>query len=83
MKIAILEGDDIGLEVVPECVKVMKAAAAKSGLDIDWRPLPIGRRAHETHGHTMPPETVEGLKDVDGWIQGPIGHNAYPRNDPT
>ena len=29
-KIGILEGDDIGLEVVPECVKVMKAAAAKA-----------------------------------------------------
>ena len=26
MKIGILNGDDIGLEVVPECVKVMKAA---------------------------------------------------------
>jgi len=31
-KIGILEGDDIGLEVVPECVKVMKVAAAKAGL---------------------------------------------------
>jgi hypothetical protein len=28
LRIAILEGDDIGLEVVPEAVKVMKAAAA-------------------------------------------------------
>ena len=82
-KIGILEGDDIGLEVVPECVKVMKAAAEKSGLAIDWQPLPIGRRGHETHGHTMPQITVDALKDVDGWVQGPIGHNAYPRNDNT
>ena len=28
MKIGIMHGDDIGLEVVPEAVKVMKAAAA-------------------------------------------------------
>ena len=28
LRIGILEGDDIGLEVVPESVKVMKAAAA-------------------------------------------------------
>jgi 3-isopropylmalate dehydrogenase len=82
-KIGILPGDDIGLEVVPECVKVMKAAAAKTGLEVEWQALPIGRRAHETHGHTMPEETVEALKRVDGWILGPIGHNAYPRNDPT
>ena len=83
LKIAILEGDDIGREVVPEAVKVMKAAAAKTGLQVEWIPLPLGRKAHETHGHTMPDVTVEALKSIDGWLQGPIGHNAYPRNDPT
>ena len=83
LKIGILLGDDIGLEVVPEAVKVMKAAAGKVGLEVDWRPLPIGRKAHETHGHTLPPGTVEALQKVDGWLQGPIGHTAYPRNDPT
>ncbi|MBC7778494.1 MAG: isocitrate/isopropylmalate dehydrogenase family protein [Proteobacteria bacterium] len=83
MKIGILNGDDIGLEVVPEAVKVMRAAADRTGLVVDWLPLPIGRRGHETHGHTMPQETVDALKTVDGWLQGPIGHNAYPRSDPT
>ena len=34
MKIGVLLGDDIGHEVVPECVKVMKAAAARTGLAI-------------------------------------------------
>ncbi len=82
-KIGVLLGDDIGLEVVPEAVKVMKAAAAKAGLEIEWVPLPIGRKGHESHGHSMPDVTVETLKTVDGWLQGPIGHNAYPRNDPT
>ena len=83
LKIGILEGDDIGLEVVPEAVKVMKAAAAKTGLAIEWQALPIGRAGHEQHGHTMPDYTVERLKSMDGWICGPIGHGAYPRNDPT
>ena len=83
LKIGILEGDDIGLEVVPECVKVMKAAAGRAGLEVEWQPLPIGRKGHESHGHTMPQLTVDALAAVDGWIQGPIGHNAYPRNDPT
>ena len=83
LTIGILEGDDIGLEVVPECVKVMKEAAAKTGLAIDWRPLPIARAAHELHGHTIPPGTLETLDTFDGWILGPIGHREYPRNDPT
>ena len=36
LKIGILEGDDIGLEVVPECIKVIRAAARKAALDIEW-----------------------------------------------
>ena len=83
LKIGVLLGDDIGLEVVPETVKVMKAAAAAVGLDVEWHELPIGLKGHELHGHTMPRVTVEALETTDGFIMGPIGHNAYPRNDPT
>ena len=83
MKIGILLGDDIGLEVVPEAVKVMKAAASRSGLAIDWHPLPIGKAGHEMEGDTLPPTTEAALWNLDGWIMGPIGHAAYPRNDPT
>jgi 3-isopropylmalate dehydrogenase len=68
LKIGLLAGDDIGLEVVPECVKVMKAAAAREHLDIDWRPLPIGRRGHEEHGHTLPAVTEQALRELDGWV---------------
>ena len=83
MKIGILLGDDIGLEVVPECVKVMKAAVSRSGLTIDWRPLPIGKRGHEEHGDTLPAVTEKALHDLNGWVLGPIGHATYPRNDST
>ena len=76
MKIGILLGDDIGLEVVPECVKVMKAAAARTGLAIDWQPLPIGKSGHEQHGNTLPPVTEQALRGLDGWIMGPIGNAA-------
>ena len=83
MKIGILLGDDIGHEVVPECVKVMKAGAARTGLAIEWQQLPIGKHGHEHHGDTLPAVTEKALWALDGWIMGPIGHAAYPRNDPT
>jgi 3-isopropylmalate dehydrogenase len=83
LRIGILLGDDIGLEVVPEAVKVMKAAAKKAGLEVQWSDHPIGKRGHELHGHTMPQSTVEALEKTDGFLCGPIGHAAYPRNDPT
>ena len=83
LKIGILPGDDIGLEVVPEFVRVMKAAAAKAGLELQWQEFPIGRHGHDLHGNTMPQVTVDGLAKFDGWVLGPIGHGSYPRNDPT
>jgi 3-isopropylmalate dehydrogenase len=83
LKIGILLGDDIGHEVVPECVKVMKAGAARTGLAIEWQQLPIGKHGHERHGDTLPAVTEKALWELDGWIMGPIGHAAYPRNDPT
>ncbi|CAN5774217.1 isocitrate/isopropylmalate dehydrogenase family protein [soil metagenome] len=78
-RIGILNGDDIGHEIVPASVDIARAAAELHGVAIDWQPLAIGARALETHGHTLPPETMEGLETLDGWILGPIGHRAYPK----
>ena len=83
LKIGILNGDDIGLEVVPECVKAMRAAAQKTGLEIDWHPVPIGKKALDELGHTLPPGTLEKLDTLDGWVLGPIGHQAYPKGMPN
>ncbi len=77
--LGILNGDDIGHEIVPAAVAVTKAAAAKTGLEIDWRPMPIGRSALDTHGSTFPEGTMETLAKMDGFILGPIGHQAYPK----
>jgi 3-isopropylmalate dehydrogenase len=79
LAIGILEGDDIGHEVVPAAVAVAKVAAERFGVAIDWRPMPIGRRALDSHGSTLPEGTLETLGTLDGWILGPIGHRAYPK----
>ena len=79
LRIGILEGDDIGHEIVPAAVRVARAAAARHDVAIEWRALPIGRKALDTHGSTLPKETLETLPTLDGWILGPIGHRAYPK----
>ena len=83
LRIGILEGDDIGLEVVPETIKVMRAAATKSQLEIDWHPMPIGRKAYDETGYTLPPGTLDTLDTLDGWVLGPIGHQAYRKELPN
>ena len=79
LRIGILDGDDIGREIVPASVEIARAAAELHGVSIDWRPLAIGATALESHGHTLPPETMAALETLDGWILGPIGHRAYPK----
>lgn len=76
LKIGVMLGDDIGLEVVPETVKVMKAAADSVALGIEWQELPLGVLGHKLHGHTMPQYTVDALAKTDGFITGPIGHKS-------
>ena len=83
LQIGILLGDDIGLEVVPETIKVMRAAAKKTGLSVEWHDVPIGRKAYDELDYTMPPGTLEKLDTLDGWVLGPIGHQAYPKGKPN
>jgi 3-isopropylmalate dehydrogenase len=80
LKIGVLNGDDIGHEIVPATIRVMKAAARATGLEIAWTELPIGRKAFDELGTTMPDDTLDRLSALDGWVLGPIGHQAYPKH---
>ena len=79
LTLGVLEGDDIGHEIVPAAQTVAQRAAEAAGLVVDWRFLPIGRKALDEHGHTMPFDLLGTLATLDGWILGPIGHQAYPK----
>jgi 3-isopropylmalate dehydrogenase len=77
--IAVLEGDDIGPEIVPVAVDVLTAALAAAGVaDVVLHSLPIGAAAHARFGTTFPDRTKEALAEMHGVILGPIGHAAYP-----
>jgi 3-isopropylmalate dehydrogenase len=82
-KLGILKGDDIGLEIVPVAVSVLQAAVEPlPDVEIDWVELPIGYPSYLESGETLPQRTLDTLYDLDGWILGPVGHMAYPKDDP-
>lgn len=82
-RIGILKGDDIGLEIVPVAVQVLQAAVKKfEEIKIEWVELPIGYTSYKQTGETLPENTLNSLHGMDGWILGPIGHMAYPKDDP-
>ncbi len=76
-QLGILLGDDIGPEVVPEAIAVASAALDGAGAAVQWIDIPIGRAAFDATGTTMPADTLDRLAALDGWVLGPIGHQAY------
>jgi 3-isopropylmalate dehydrogenase len=40
-------------------------------------------KAYKELGYTLPPGTLEKLDTLDGWVLGPIGHQAYPKGLPN
>ena len=81
-EIGVMLGDDIGLEVVPEAVRVMAAAAEAAGVELRFTELPVGWSSYQESGDTLPERTLEALSGLEAFLLGPIGHAAYPKGDP-
>jgi 3-isopropylmalate dehydrogenase len=81
-KIAFLNGDGIGSEVVPSARSVMESTASKFGLSIELLDLPIGIEAYKNFGRTLPQSTVDTLRQCDGFVLGPLQAGSYGRSDP-
>jgi len=72
-KIAVLPGDGIGVEIVPEAVKVLQAVGKKFGMEFDFTEALIGGAAYDKVGHPLPPATLELCRRSDAVLLGAIG----------
>ncbi|MEO1710048.1 MAG: tartrate dehydrogenase [Pseudomonadota bacterium] len=78
MSIAVIAGDGIGTEVVPEGLRVLEAAARRFDLafefkDFDWS----CERYHKT-GKMMPDDGLDQLKVFDSIFLGAVGFPGVP-----
>ena len=76
--IAVIAGDGIGKEVMPEAIKVLEAVASKHDLDFkfdekDWS----CERYHKT-GAMMPEDGLASIKDHDSILLGAVGFPGVP-----
>ena len=72
-KIAVLAGDGVGREIVPEAVKVLKVVAEKFGHTFEFTPGDVGGQAIDTVGVPLPPETLTLAKQSDAVLLGAVG----------
>ena len=73
MKIAVLPGDGIGLEIITEALKVLNAL----GESFEMETAPVGGAGYEAKGHPLPEETLKIAKEADAILFGAVGDFKY------
>ncbi len=77
-RIAVIPGDGIGREVVPEGIRVLDAAAAKFGIDFEWTELDWSCEKYLKTGSMMPDDAFDILRDHDQIFLGAVGYPGVP-----
>ena len=78
LKIAVIPGDGIGWEVVPEGLKVLEAIGGRHGLDFQFTEFDWGcERFHKT-GRFMPDDGLAQLRKFDAIFLGAVGFPGVP-----
>jgi tartrate dehydrogenase/decarboxylase / D-malate dehydrogenase len=73
-KIAVIAGDGIGKEVMPEGLRVVAAAADKFGIKLDYTHFDWSCADYYLkHGQMLPPDWFETLKSFDAVYFGAVG----------
>lgn len=72
-KIAVLPGDGIGTEIVPEAIKALQAVGEKYNHEFEFTEALIGGAAYEAVGHPLPSSTIELCHKSDAVLLGAIG----------
>jgi 3-isopropylmalate dehydrogenase len=80
-RIAVIPGDGIGQEVVPEGVRMLELLDRQHGLGLTFETLDLGADRYLRDGTTMPPETMARLrKEFDAVYLGALGDPRVPTN---
>lgn len=78
LRLAVIEGDGIGHEVVPEGLKVLEAALEGSGTHVETTPFDLGAGRWQRTGETLTDEDMAALAQHDAILLGAVGDPDVP-----
>ncbi|MEJ2168880.1 MAG: tartrate dehydrogenase [Desulfobacterales bacterium] len=78
LNIALIPGDGIGREVVPEGVRVLEALATRHGFEVKFEAFPYGCNYYLKRGVMMPADGLNRLGDFDAILLGAVGDPEVP-----
>ena len=77
-RIAVVPGDGIGREVVPEGQRVLEAAGRRFGIAFRWEEYPWGCEYYASEGCMMPEDGIATLSGSDAIFLGAVGFPGVP-----
>ncbi len=77
-RIAVIAGDGIGKEVVPEGLRVLEAAATKHDLGFAFEYFDWSCETYRATGRMMPEDGLEQLRPCDSIFLGAVGFPGVP-----
>jgi 3-isopropylmalate dehydrogenase len=77
-RIGVIPGDGTGPEVVREGLKVLEAAAAKFGFELEKVEYDFGGERYKRTGEVLPDGAIEELRALDAIYLGAVGHPDVP-----
>src|SRR5260221_2906322 len=77
-KIAVIPGDGIGKEVVPEGLRVLEAAGRRFGLKFSCRHFDWSCETYAKTGKMMPDDGLDQLRPFDAIFLGSVGYPGVP-----
>jgi 3-isopropylmalate dehydrogenase len=72
-RIAVLPGDGIGPEVMPQALQALEAIAKQFGHSFEFRHADVGGCAIDKTGRPLPDETLKLAKESDAILLGAVG----------
>ena len=73
LRIALIPGDGIGTEVIPEGVRILEAAGKKHSIDYQWQEFDWSCERYLETGRMMPEDGIEQLRPFDAIYLGAVG----------
>jgi 3-isopropylmalate dehydrogenase len=77
IRLAVIPGDGIGVEVTAEALKVLQAALPQD-VKVEGTEYDLGARRYHATGETLPEEVLAELEDYDAILLGAIGDPSVP-----
>ena len=77
-RIAVIPGDGIGMEVVPETLTILEAVAAACGIQFQFEHYDYSCAYYQRHGAMMPADGLDRLQDSDTVFLGAVGYPGVP-----